>query len=125
MPGIDVRRLAAIDMYGARGTVFRRRVIVAEFVLGAVVGTALGVAVVVTASSVGWQVFGAWIAAACLNYVPLAAHAIDLSRPGRLAAELESVDVPRELRHYTKTQFWIAVPLFFVMLALVQRRGPD
>ncbi|HET8742692.1 MAG TPA: hypothetical protein VFM41_08725 [Gaiella sp.] len=120
MPRIDVRRLAAVDMYGAHGTQRRRRIIVAEFVLGAVVGTAIGVAVAVAAGSLGWRVFGAWIAGACLNYVPLAAHALDLSRPGRLASELEGVDVPRELRHYTKAQFWIAVPLLFLVLAARQ-----
>jgi hypothetical protein len=120
---IDVRRLAAVDMHGSRGTQRRRRIIVAEFVLGAVVGTGIGIAIAVTAPSLGWRVFGAWIAGACLNYVPLALHAIDLSRPGRLAAELGGVDVPGELRYYTKAQFWIAVPLLFIVLALVQRRG--
>jgi hypothetical protein len=119
---IDVRRLAAVDMHGTHGTQRRRRIIVAEFVLGAVVGTAIGVAVAVTASSAGWRVFGAWIAGACLNYVPLALHALDLSRPGRLGAELEGVDVPAELRYYTKAQLWIAVPLLFIVLALAQRR---
>lgn len=122
MPRIDVRRLAAVDMHGAHGTTLRRRVIVAEFVLGAVAGTAIGIAVALVASPLGWRVFGAWIAGACLNYVPLAVHAIALSRPGRLAAELDGVDVAGELRHYTKAQFWIAVPLLFVVLALVQRR---
>jgi hypothetical protein len=119
---IDVRRLAAVDMYGTHGTQRRRRIIVAEFVLGAVVGTGIGVAIAVTAPSLGWRVFGAWIAGACVNYVPLALHALDLSRPGRLAAELDGVDVPAELRYYTKAQFWIAVPLLFIVLALAQRR---
>jgi hypothetical protein len=120
---MDVRRLAAVDMHGAHGTRLRRRVFDAEIVLGAVVGTTIGIAVAVTASSLAWQVFGAWIAGACLNYVPLALHAIALSRPGQLDAELEGVDVPQELRHYTKAQFWIAVPLLFVLLAMLQLRA--
>ncbi len=119
---IDIRRLAAVDMHGSRGTQRRRRIIVAEFVLGAVVGTGIGVAIAVTAPSLGWRVFGVWIAGACLNYIPLALHALDLSRRRRLAAELDGVDVPAELRYYTKAQFWVAVPLLFVVLALVQQR---
>lgn len=36
MPAMNVRRLAAIDMYGTRGTARRRRIILAEFLAGAV-----------------------------------------------------------------------------------------
>ncbi len=119
---LEIRRLAAVDMYGARGTMLRRRVIVAEFVLGAVLGTALGVAVAASASALGWRVFGVWLAGGCLNYVPLALHAISLLRPGRLEAELAGVDVRQELRYYTKAQVWIVVPLLFVVLAIAQLR---
>jgi uncharacterized membrane protein len=122
---LDLRRLAAVDMHGARGSLLRRRVIVAEFVLGAVVGTALGVAVAASASSAGWRVFGLWLVGACVNYVPLALHAISLSRPGRLDAELAGVDVPDELRYYTKAQLWIAVPALFVVLGVTQLGRPD
>jgi hypothetical protein len=38
LPDVDVRRLAAVDMHGARGSLLRRRVILAEFVLGAIGG---------------------------------------------------------------------------------------
>jgi hypothetical protein len=121
MPRVDVRLLAAVDMYGATGSLVRRRVILAEFVLGALVGTALGVYGLVGTD--GWtQVFGAWIMGACLNYVPLALHALDLTRPGALERELREVDVPAALRHYTKAQVWIFVPLLFAVLAIEQRR---
>jgi hypothetical protein len=123
MPRVDVRRLAAVDMHGLRGTSLRRRVIVAEFVLGALGGVALGVLVAATGSSLGFRLFGAWIAGACLNYVPLSIHAISLLPERRLERELAGVDVPAELRHYTKAQLWIAVPLLFVALDLRQRRG--
>ncbi len=109
-------------MHGVRGTSFRRRVIVAEFVLGAVVGTALGVFVTVSASNAAWLVFGVWMTGVCLNYVPLALHALLLSRPGRLEADLAGADIRREVRHYTKAQFWIAVPLLFVLLGALQER---
>lgn len=37
---INIRRLAAVDMHGSAGTRRRRSIILAEFVLGATVGTA-------------------------------------------------------------------------------------
>jgi hypothetical protein len=119
---MDVRRLAAVDMHGAHGTTLRRRVIVAEFVLGAIVGTALGVLVAVASDDLGMRLFGAWIAGACLNYVPLSVHAVSLLAPGRLEAELDGVDVMGELRYYTKAQVLVAVPLLLVVLAPLQRR---
>jgi hypothetical protein len=118
MPLVDVKRLAAVDMHGARGTLLRRRIILAEFVLGALLGTAIGAFVAVSASGLGWRVFGAWLAGIGLNYVPLAIYAASLSSPGRLDAELAGVDLRRELRRYTKLQFWITVPLLLVALAV-------
>jgi hypothetical protein len=120
---VDVRRLAAVDMHGAYGRPWRRWVIVAEFLTGATVGVALGV--YVTAVAHGWgRLIGLWVAGACLNYVPLAAHALDLTRPGRLDRELAGVDIPAALRHYTTRQLWVAVPLLFWPLALRQWRAP-
>jgi hypothetical protein len=49
MEPLDVRRLAALDLHGVAGTRRRRRLIRAEFVLGAVGCTGLGVGVAVTA----------------------------------------------------------------------------
>ena len=109
-------------MYGAAGSLTRRRVILAEFLLGALVGSALGVYGLV--GTEGWMsVFGGWLLGACLNYVPLAAHALDLSKPGALERELQGVDVRAELRHYTRAQLWLFVPLLLVALAIGQRRG--
>ena len=122
MPQLDIRRLAAVDMYGTRGSSLRRRLIVAEIIAGATVGTALGVLVAIDSSS-GWQLFGLWLAGTCLNYVPLSLHAVSLLRPGALSAELAGVDVAAEHRSYTRQQVWIAVPLLFVALSLVQLRG--
>jgi adenosylmethionine-8-amino-7-oxononanoate aminotransferase len=67
MPFPDVRRLAAVDMHGAHGTLLRRRIILAEFVLGALAGTGLGIFLAVASSSVGWVVFGALLAGICLK----------------------------------------------------------
>jgi hypothetical protein len=43
-------------------------------------------------------------------------HAITLSRPGALTAELSGVDIGREMRRYGLLQLWIFVPLSLVVL---------
>jgi hypothetical protein len=118
---MDVRRLAAIDMHGLHGTVRRRRIILAEFLGGAVGGVAIGLVLLLSGSDAPLPlVLGAWALGIGINYVPLAIHAIDFSRGGRLEAELAGVDIPAELRHYTITQFWIAVPALFAVLSVVR-----
>ena len=72
MERLDVRRLAAVDMYGAAGTQRRRRLIRAEFVLGAVGGIGLGAWAAATAATAGWLLFGAWAAGVGVNYAALA-----------------------------------------------------
>ena len=100
----------ALDMWGSKGSMRRRRIIRAEFVLGAVGCMALGLLAVVQGG--GWiVVLGIWLVGAGVNYIPLALHAQSLSRPGALEAELAGVDVGGELRQAGVQQFWIAVPL--------------
>ncbi len=118
MTGMNVRRLAAIDMYGARGTSRRRRIILAEFVAAAVVSVAFGIWLAAHASGLGGRVLGIWMIGAGLNYAPLAAYAITLSRSGALNAELAGVDTGRELRRYSVLQLWIFVPLSLVVLSV-------
>lgn len=118
---LNVRRLAAIDMHGARGTGRRRRVIVAQFILSAVVMTGFGFWLTAAAESPGAAAFGLWTAGAGLNYVPLAAYALALSRSGRLQAELAGVDIAREARRYGLRQLWILVPLSLVAIAACDR----
>ena len=109
-------------MYGARGTLFRRRVIVAEFLIGAAAGTALGLCIAVSTGVLAWGAFGVWMTGVSLNSVPLAVYAVSLYRAGRLEVELAGADIRAELRVYTKQQLWIGVPLLFVALAAVQLR---
>jgi hypothetical protein len=114
---VDVRRLAAVDMHGLKGTSLRRRIIVAEFVLGALVMVGVGSYFLFTMSG-GWPLFALWLIGAGLNYVPLSVHAISLTKPGALAAELGAIDVPAELRRYGVLQLWIFVPLALVFFAV-------
>lgn len=124
MPRLDVRRLAAVDMYGTAGAQWRRRVIVMEFILGAVGGSALGLWIALSSRPVGWHLFGAWLIGMGINYLVLALHAVSLSRPRALEAELAGVDLRAELRHYSLAQLWVAVPLTLAVFALAQLRRP-
>jgi hypothetical protein len=126
MAGMNVRRLAAIDMYGTRGTTRRRRIILAEFVLGVIIMVAFGLGLVSRSPGLGGLAFGLWVIGAGLNYAPLAAYAVVLSRPGALDAELAGVATGPELRRYAVLQLWIFVPLSLVVLAVrdaLARRG--
>jgi hypothetical protein len=118
MPGVNVKRLAAIDMYGTSGTSRRRRIVLAEFTACLPAMLAAGIWLVAGASSLSNGILGIWLIGAGLNYAPLAAYAIGLSRPGALDAELAGVDTGQELRRYTILQLWILVPLSLIAIAV-------
>jgi hypothetical protein len=105
-------------MYGTRGTARRQHLILAEFVIGAIALIAFGVWLLASASGPGGRALGTYVIGAGLNYAPLAAYAVMLSRPGALEAELAGVDIDRELRRYGALQLWIFVPLSLVVLAV-------
>ena len=120
---VGVRRLAAIDMYGAHGSGKRRRIITAEFVLGASAMAGFGIWLLARAVSPMGVAVGVWMTGAGLNYVPLAVHAMSmLRRPGALETELAGVDIPTEARRHGLLQAWIAVPGSLVVFDLLQRR---
>jgi hypothetical protein len=115
---MSVRRLAAIDMYGAKGKLFRRRLVLVEFVAAMPVCLFLSSFLILNGDSVALVIIGIWIALVGANYAPLAIYAIDFSWGSRLFEELNAVDVRREMRYYSMAQFWVLVPLLFVLLAL-------
>jgi len=119
---LDVRRLAAIDMYGSAGTRWRRLLILAEFLVGAAGGVVIGLLVALRSAGIGWRLLGAWLVGIGINYVALALHALSLSQRGVLDAELAGVDVWRELRRYSYLQFWGVVPLLMAILSVRQAR---
>jgi hypothetical protein len=118
---VNVRRLAAIDMHGTTGAARRKRLVLAEFTAALAAAVALGTWVVIAASGLGTRIFGIWMIGAGLNYAPLAAFAISLSRPGALEAELSDVDTGRELRRYSVLQLWILVPLSLIAMTVQGR----
>lgn len=118
---VDVRRLAAVDMWGATGRLRRRALVRSEFVVGAIGCCILGGFVLWSGS--GWQLpLGVWLLGAGVNYVPLAVYAQMLSRPGSLEAELEDLDLRRELRYAGVRQLWIALPFAVAIAATVGAR---
>ena len=122
MRRLSVRRLAALDVWGSSGSVRRRRIIRAEFVVGVVGCSMLGLLALVRGS--GWMVVvGVWLVGVGVNYVPLALYARSLSQPGTLEAELAGVDTRRELRRAGVQQLWIAVPLAVAGFALADMRS--
>ena len=118
---MEVRRLAALDMWGTAGSLRRRLVIRLEFYAGAFGCLVLGAAVVASASGV-WFLVGVWLLGAGVNYVPLALYARALFRPGALEAELRGADTRRELRRAGVQQLWIAVPCAVAIAAVLQER---
>jgi hypothetical protein len=121
MGRVDVRRLAAIDMYGARGSRRRAQVIRIEFVTGALAITAFGCWLATRASGPAGWLLAIWILGIGINYVPLAAWAHALRAPAELRVELSGVDTARELRRYGVRQLWILVPFSFVAFAVAGR----
>lgn len=116
----DARRLAAADMWGRTGSLRRRRLIRAEFVLGVLGCIALGAWSLVAAGSGVWIAVGVWLIGIGANYVALSLHAESLARPGRLEDELRDLDLTRELRRAGRDQLWIVVP-FALALAELRR----
>ncbi|MEU8179663.1 hypothetical protein AB0B86_02670 [Micromonospora sp. NPDC049047] len=115
---MNVRRLAAIDMYGSRGTTRRRWIILAEFLVGVVLMVTWGCWLLASANGFGTRAFGLWLVGAGLNYAPLSLYALALMRPGALDAELAGVNTDGELRRYTVLQLWVFVPLTLVVFAI-------
>ncbi len=115
---VNVRRLAAADMWGFAGTLRRRRLIRAEFVIGAIGCTIVGALALTRGQGGVWDLVGVWLVGIGVNYVPLALHARSLSRQGALEAELQGLDLRRELRRAGVQQFWIAVPFVVALAAL-------
>ncbi|MGH8951105.1 MAG: hypothetical protein ACRDX9_06755 [Acidimicrobiia bacterium] len=98
-------------MWGGSGSILRRRLILFEFLLGAVGGLALGTWLLLDANDglgfgLGLSAIGVGI-----NYVPLAIYAVIFSRPGALEREMQGVDLWSELRYYMGAQFRVLVPL--------------
>ncbi len=81
---VDVRRLAAIDMHGLHGRGRRRRWVLVEFVAGVIGPLPAAAALLIFSDGAGRLLLGIWLIGIAANYVPLALHAVSLSRDGAL-----------------------------------------
>ncbi len=115
----NVRRFAAIDMYGTAGTRRRRRIVLLEFVVGTAALLLIGAVLLIHG---GW-LWAAWLLGCGLNYGALAVHAVTLYPPGRLEAELAGADVSAELRRYSIAQLLLFVPVLIAGVAVAQAAG--
>lgn len=120
---MDVRRLAALDMHGTRGTRRRRRLILGEFALATAGGAALGAWALTSGGAVG-VILGVLSLGIAANYLPLTLHVIALWRQPALDAELAGINLRAELREYSRAQAWLVVPFWVAALALAQARRP-
>ena len=120
---VSVRRLAALDMHGRYGRRWRQWLITAEFIVGVLGCSTLGILSLAQAA-VFSRALGAWLLGVSLNYLPLAIHAASLLRDDRLKSELPNVDLA-EFSRYARLQFLIAVPGALALLGLMELARTD
>ena len=125
---LNVRKLAAIDLefLGAR-------FILAEFGIGVAGPVALGIftlrAGVYRFHSLRMILFGVYLLAVGINYVPLLWHAIDMVHGGSAHAEIadELGDKRAAFRKYRRQSLFLLLPFVVAVVAIVQnsqRRSP-
>jgi len=114
---IQIRKLAAVDLAH-----LGPRLILAEFGLGILGPAALGILSVVRSHSLGGTLFGLYLIALALNYVPLLLHAISLVRGGTAQVEIaaEAGDRKRLFQKYRRQSVWLLVPLVVPIVAVAQ-----
>jgi hypothetical protein len=117
---MNVRRLAALDLYGRSGTRRRKRIVLAEFVVTTVLGLALGVLILASGPSLGTGVFGVGLIGIGANYGALSVHAVALARGAALHEALAGVDTERARRDYSLRQLTLAIPFWVAAQALRQ-----
>jgi hypothetical protein len=116
---LHIRRLAAVDL-----AFLGPWIILPEFALGVIGPTVLGVWTLLRSQSAGGVLFGAYLIALGINYVPLLFHAINIVRRGTARAEIaaEPGDRTRLFRKYRRQSLWLLVPFVVVIVALKQGR---
>ncbi len=110
---MNVRKLVALDI-----ALHGPRFIMVEFGVGTPVILLVGGLLVVA----GEQYLGWYLLLTGLNYLPLLAYALLVVRKGSAKVEVDE-DLARDrhyVRKYSIQQFFLFVPLFVLLLALVQ-----
>jgi len=107
----NVKRLVALDM-GLHGP----RFILVEFGLGVPVPMILGSSLVLQ----GFLLFGAYIFALGINYVPFLVYAVTLRKDYGEIVDMGDPETRKLNRKYSIQQFLIFIPFFAVALAAIQ-----
>jgi hypothetical protein len=120
---LNVRKLVAIDL-----SLHGPRLIIAEFAIGVLGCTVLGVlsvrvGMMLLPTEVSWQLLiGAELLFVAMNYVPLLLQALDLAgTPGEREHVAEEMRKhPALVRQYSVLQLWLMVPVAVVAFSIVQ-----
>jgi hypothetical protein len=114
---ISIRKLAAVDIIGLGS-----RIIIGEFAVGAVAPLSLGVWTLVRSSSIGGRLFGAYLVALAINYVPLLFYAIQITRRNSASTEIadESPERSGLFRKYRRVSLLLLLPAVVPLLAIIE-----
>jgi hypothetical protein len=116
---IDLRKLAAVDL-----AFLGPKVILIEFALGILGPLGFGVLTLIRSQSAGGVLFGAYLVSLSLNYIPMLAYAISLSRRGHPEAEFadELGDRRQLFRKYRRQSLVLLVPIVPLIVAASRRK---
>ena len=118
-PVINPRKLAAIDI-----VFLGSKVIIAEFAGGVLLCVALGTFVLYRGHSFWQLALGLYFIALGINYVPLLAYAVAITRGQSAHAEIDDElhDERRAMAKYRRQSILLLVPLLVPILALAWER---
>jgi hypothetical protein len=116
---MNPRKLAAIDI-----VFLGSKLIIAEFASGVLLCVALGVFVLYRGHSFWQLALGLYLISLGINYAPMLAFAVAITRQQSARAELgdELKDEHRAMAKYRRQSVLLLVPLLVPILALVQQR---
>jgi hypothetical protein len=116
---MNPRKLAAIDI-----VFLGSKFIIGEFAAGALLSAALGVFVLFRSHSFMQVALGLYLISLGVNYVPMLAYAVAITREHSARAELadELKDERGAMAKYRRQSVLLLVPLLVPILALVQQR---
>jgi uncharacterized membrane protein len=116
---MNVRKLAALDI------VFHGpKLILVEFAIGVLLPLAIGILFLSRGHSRLVFIFGLYMLALGMNYLPLLLHAISIARSGDAAAEVshELSKGRQSARKYQVQSLLLLIPFAVPVLALIQLR---
>ena len=120
---LDVRKLAALDIHFLGPTL-----ILAEFAVGVVGPLVFGALTLRIAQRHSWSwaatLFGSYLFALGVNYLPLLLHAVALVRNNTASAVIadELSDKAATMAKYRRQSLYLLLPLVVPMVAMMQER---